>query len=500
MHEYLSRYLGALSVDTGYGGTMYSWEWEDFEDIIKSHQTVISDPGPLKNPIRSFVIERDPELGLVMQTRGPQDAKGGAPTPPPGTVRHNMDAVTFTSIMGLQLVAEGVQPNAERTKYHDDPAIGELQQDSSVYRLKGSVYPYDRETKYVIDWLANLDSVFHWPDNIEDITETKKTRKLGLDAHGPVMSASCRPEGNGRHCVQLTVDGCTLFLCCAEKNIAKTVKKPGYILYVGNSSDEFRDKVRRCLSFALGMYLVYLGHSSFCENWELIHFEAVSAYSLGGKAFDLPAMPPSPLGFKWEWEIDRDVLSRAVNALYRDYGALNFGAVSWAYWHAVAATPHIAGAHYGAAIESLERAYLKTNGIKVKRTLLDEQPWSALQKELESCITQANLNAEVTTILRNKISKLNEAPQSIVTDNLLLSLGLTLGDRESRAASQVRNNSAHGKDDEVDIEWIRNLTIVRTRFHRMLLSMTNASDRYYDYFTIGRPTRGLAESIPDDIS
>jgi hypothetical protein len=479
---------------------MYSWEWEDFEDIIKTHQTVISDPGPLKTPIRSFVIERDAKLSLVMQTRGPQDAKGGAPVPPPGTVRHNTDAVTFASDMGLRLVAEGVQPNAERTKYHDDPAIGELKQDSSVYRLKGSVYPYDRVTKYVIDWLANLDSVFHWPDNIEDTAEAKKTRKFGSDPNGPVISASNPSGGNGWRCVQLTVDGYTLFLCCSEKNIAKHIDRPGYILYLGSPSDEFRNKVRRCLSFALGIYLVYLGYSSFCENWELIHFEAVSAYSLGGKAFDLSAMPPSPLGFKWEWEIDRDVLSRAVNALYSNYEALNFGTVSWAYWHAVAATPHIAGAHYGAAIESLERAYLKTIGTKVRRALLDEQPWSAIQKELKSCITQANLNAEVAKILRNKISKLNEAPQSVVTDNLLSSLGLTFGDQESRAASQVRNKSAHGKDDEVDIEWIRNLMIVRIRFHRMLLAMTSASDYYYDYFTIERPTRGLAESIPDDIS
>jgi hypothetical protein len=248
------------------------------------------------------------------------------------------------------------------------------------------------------------------------------------------------------------------------------------------------------------MYLVYLGYSSFCENWELIHFEAVAAYSLGGKAFDLGPMPPSPLGSQWEWEINREVLSRAVNALYNNYEALNFGTVSWAYWHAVAATPHIAGAHYGAAIESLERAYLNTNGINVKRALLDEQPWTALQKELDCCITQANLNAEVAKILGSKISKLNEAPQSVVTDNLLSSLGLSFGDRESRAASLVRNKSAHGKDDEVDIEWIRNLHIVRIRFHRMLLAMTSASDHYYDYFTIGRPTRGLAECIPDEIS
>jgi hypothetical protein len=402
--------------------------------------------------------------------------------------------------MGLKLVAEGVQPEVERTKFHDDPAIGEKQQDSSIYRLKGSLYPYGRVTKYVIDWLANVDPVFHWPDYIEDITETKKKRKLGLDPNGPVMSASDDPKGSGRRCAQITVDGSILFLCCAEKDATKHVDKPGYIVYLGNPSDEYRDKVRRCLSFALGMYLVYLGYSSFCENWKLIHFEAVTAYSLGGKAFDLGPMPPSPLGSKWEWEINREVLSRAVNALYNNYEALNFGTVSWAYWHALAATPHIAGAHYRAAIESLERAYLNTNGIKVKRALLDEQPWTALQKELDCCITQANLNAEVTKILGSKISKLNEAPQSVVTDNLLSSLGLTFGDRESSAASLVGNKSAHGKDDEVDIEWIRNLHIVRIRFHRMILSMTNASDYYYDYFTIGRPTRGLAEPIPDDIS
>lgn len=109
------------------------------------------------------------------------------------------------------------------------------------------------------------------------------------------------------------------------------------------------------------------------------------------------------------------------------------------------------------------------------------------------------MSVDITTILRNKVSGLNGALQSIVTDNLLSGLGLTLGHRESEAASLVRNKSALGKDDEVEIEWIRNLMIARIRFHRMLLAMTNASDQYYDYFTIGRPTRSLAESIPDDM-
>jgi hypothetical protein len=478
---------------------MLNWEWENFEDIIGSHQAVIDDPGPLKHPIRSFVIKRNSDLGLVMETRAPQNAAAGMESPPAGTVRHNTDAVSFTSIMGLKLIAEGVQPSATRIRFHDDPALGELQEEISIHRLKGTLYPYDRQVKYVIDWLANVDSVFHWPDNIENNTETKSTRKLGSDADGPMMSASNSSGGNGWQCVKLTVDGCTLFLCCGDKTVLKQVEKPGYIVYVGNPSDEFRDKVRRCLSFSLGMYLVYLGYSSFCENWWLIQFEAVSAYSLAGKAFDLPAAPPAPLGSEWEWRIERDVLSRAVNGIYENYDDLNFGVVSWAYWHAVAAPPHIAGAHYGAALESLERAYLKTKGIKVNRTLLEEQSWNTLHDALKICVTHAMLSTDMTAILINKIAGINSAPQSIVTDNLLSSLGLNLGVRESKAASLVRNKSAHGKDDEVDIEWIRDLKIVQIRFHRMILAMTSGSDQYYDYFNIGRPTRGLSEPIPEEI-
>jgi hypothetical protein len=75
-------------------------------------------------------------------------------------------------------------------------------------------------------------------------------------------------------------------------------------------------------------------------------------------------------------------------------------------------------------------------------------------------------------------------------------LGLALGPREEKAL-RIRNISAHGKDEEVDVEWIRDLKILRIRFHRMVIAMTGASDQYYDYFTIGRPIRGLRAAIPE---
>jgi hypothetical protein len=106
--------------------------------------------------------------------------------------------------------------------------------------------------------------------------------------------------------------------------------------------------------------------------------------------------------------------------------------------------------------------------------------------------------ANTVQILRNKLARLNDAPQSEITEELLAQLGLRFGEREKRAASKVRNKSAHGKDDEVDVEWIRDLKLVRIRFNRMALAMMGASDWYYDYFTLGWPTRQLPDASCDD--
>jgi hypothetical protein len=481
---------------------MFSWDWQDFDEIITKSQLVVDSHGPLKGPILSFSIKRDSNLNLVMLTHSGVDTKDSDLSYPPGTVRQNRDRVTFVGKTGLNLFGEGVQPETTRTIIRNDPPFAELQQECTIQRLKGEFPSATREIKYVVDWLGNVPSAFHWPDMTDEVTEVKKTRKFGQPRTGTGEEQTTARGSTGRtsgawNCARLVIDGRTLFLCSAQGNVAPGVKEPGYILYIGNPSDEFRDKVRNCLAFTLGKYLVYLGHSCFCENWLLIQFEAVAAYSMAGKAFELPTMPPFPLSLGWEWEINRDILSRAVNAFYGDYDSLNLASLAWAYWHAVSATPHIAGVHYGAVIESLERAYLETKGSTVKRSLIESPKWDPLRQQLETCIASAKLSGDTGTVFKNKISNLNAAPQSIVTEGVLSNLGLVLGPREKKAL-RLRNISAHGKDDDVDIEWIRDLKILRVRFHRMIIAMTGASDRYYDYFTVGRPTRLLAEQIPDE--
>lgn len=87
---------------------MFSWEWENFEDLIEGHGMLVNDPGPLKSPIDRFTIKRNADLELAISTHAPVNATDKAVSYPLGTVRENTEKATFISGTGLNLIAEGV--------------------------------------------------------------------------------------------------------------------------------------------------------------------------------------------------------------------------------------------------------------------------------------------------------------------------------------------------------------------------------------------------------
>jgi hypothetical protein len=74
-----------------------------------------------------------------------------------------------------------------------------------------------------------------------------------------------------------------------------------------------------------------------------------------------------------------------------------------------------------------------------------------------------------------------------------------LGEREKMAWKQ-RDIAAHAKEiKEHDyIRLLKDIKLLKLRFHRMLLAITNASDSYIDYYTLGLPQRPLRDPIPGD--
>ena len=55
---------------------------------------------------------------------------------------------------------------------------------------------------------------------------------------------------------------------------------------------------------------------------------------------------------------------------------------------------------------------------------------------------------------------------------------------ESKTWKQ-RNIPAHGKRIENNIEYIRGVKILRTLFNRLILKISNASEYYFDYYSLG---------------
>lgn len=477
---------------------MFSWQWESFKEIITTYAPVVDDHGPLAGPIHRFTIRRDAELRLCMET----EATGSAIEPkshhPTGTIRINDDRVTFQTMMGLKLEAIGVNP-IHTNRHFEGDAPGVTTQEVEIHRLVGKL-PQAHRPRYAIDWLENVPTQFLWPDNIERTISDSVTVTLGgVPATRPklVMTGSSAPSGSSWAAAQLEVEGIQFYLCEAQGINATEAKKPGFIVYDGVPTDEFRDRIRRCLSFSLGTYLVFLGVSCFDEDWGLTDFEVVSPYTMRGHAIALPPTLPSPLGPRSFWDIDAAKLSRMVNAIYAKYDDLNFGVVSWAYWHAVTATPHIAAVHFGAALESLQRAYFSSTATPggVSK-ILDDQTWEEIRTSIESSLDSSALPSDTREIFKNKIRNLNSRSQHSTGKDLVDELGLVLSKREEEA-HDARHASAHGKDDEVDIEWIRDLKLLRVRFHRVFLAMTGANDEYYDYFTAGNPIRRVKEPVPD---
>jgi hypothetical protein len=480
---------------------MTAWQWECFEGYANSSVLGVTNAGPLHSPIRTFTIARNDKLELILETLVVGDVqKSSAPVHPVGTVRLTTETVEFAGQGGMSCVAHGVWPFSEGKTWnaeHVQQTTQRAKVHSLTARLRNDIAP-----AYAIDWLENLDSASSvWTGSfISDRQETIDTRTIG---HGAGIELSARDVTRStmnNSALSMVINGVQLYLCVSDMELSKGRKKPGYIFYVGNPDDAFRKKIREVLSFCLGNYLVYLGSTTLCEKSEIVTFSAVSPPSIG-RVFEIPVLPPAQLGDKYQREVDQQAVSRMANAVYAHYDELRFGAFSWAYWHARCAPVHMAAAHFGAVIEAVQDAYVKSHPAKFETTLItDKAKWSLLSGAFLTAIIDAGLDPSISAILTNKVrSNLNQTPPSVISEKLLADIGITLSPAETDAWKR-RNMAAHGGELALDsaISTIRDTKLLKIILHRIVLKITGASDFYHDDYSIGHCIRKVTDPAPRD--
>ena len=476
-----------------------SWERENALSLINNGHFEVTDPGPLRAPINDFSMRRNDKLDIIMETRCPPEAKSTAPDCPSGTVRMNTDSAKLENPGGTKVTLLGVTPYRYKTTSHSRTGHSELRELAEIHRLTAAVRD-SAEACYTIEWLENLPiSPFVWPASIRTETETVTTRKIGLDDDGIMLFGKDLSQSSSRHAAKITIGGIPTYVCALDRKDSDGLKKPGCILYAGLPDDEFRNRARSALSFALGVYLVELGSTVYGKDWEIVSFKARGAYSIAGRVLDLPVLPPALMSMRgWQHELNPIPLARLVNAILEKYETLKFSDLGWSYWHALCAAPHIAAAHFGATIELLLRQYAATKPDRFPRKIISESViWSSFSTEVDAVVSKLEIPESQKDALRRNIGGLNRVHQRDMMDAILRDLGIQLGVDEA-AAWQRRNDAAHGvamKAGE-ELEIIRDIKLLKVMFHRMLLRMIGGADTYFDYATPGFPVRKLAEPVP----
>jgi hypothetical protein len=477
---------------------MTGWDHEFAVPFINEGHFSVTDPGPLRAPVLDFSLRRDEALDLILETRTAPDAKSAAPEHSSGTVRITTECASLENIGGVKVRLTGVLPYRVRTSSNYRTGQDEHVEEAKIHALEAAVRR-GIDARYTIDWLENLPiSPFVWPDFVETKVETATRRKFGLGDDGITLFSTDSGQSSSRTAAKTVVAGMEVYICALRRRDNDDLVKPGCIIYVGNPDEEFRKKVRTAVSFALGVYLVDLGSAVYSKDWEIISFKSRSAYSIDRKVLDLVVQPPAPMGARWQHEIDRLPFTRLVNAIFHNYEPLDFGNLSWAYWHALCATPHIASVHFGAAIEMLLRQYAATKSDQFPRGIIaDRAIWKRLSAQVEEAIAKLEIPEEKRNALRENIGGLNRMHQRDTMEAILKDIGIVLGPDESQAWKR-RNDAAHGiaMEDGEELDVIRDIKLLKVMFHRMALRIINGADTYHDYATPGFPIRKLADPVP----
>ncbi|WP_197460334.1 hypothetical protein [Gluconobacter albidus] len=328
------------------------------------------------------------------------------------------------------------------------------------------------------------------------VTKTITTRRISLN-DGITITSDTDRFSTSWNSAKLTVDGITFYVCALDRKDRTGAIKPGCIVYDGAPDDKFRKKVRTGLSFAMGIYLVDLGTTHYDAEWKVVSTLARSAYSLRRHAFDIETLQLAPLGDRFLNELGAPQLTRAIQAFVTAFDVLDLANLHWAFWHACAAPPHIAPAHFGATIEGLQSAYTKANPRKVRKGWATQDEWKILKAALSDVIADAGISVEAKAALEAKLPTFNGIDQRQRLKDIMAALDLELGEDED-AAWRRRNKAAHGTPipQGQELAAIRDMKLLRGLFQRLLLRITNAADQYIDYSSPNHNYRPLRQAPP----
>ncbi|MCD4758749.1 MAG: hypothetical protein K8R39_10785 [Arcobacteraceae bacterium] len=449
---------------------MYLLESEIIEYINNQHGMEVINADALYNPLKSINIKRDSNLKIILETTSPLNSKTEAVTIPAGTVYVNKNEVILKDKFSKRLfILSGVTPYASTLS-----VTNKLRTELSYLDSIKSTLESLLEEKYLIEFVSNMDiKNFILSDKI--LINKSTTERISIDKIN--FSDTSNSELNSWGCISNKIDDFSLYICSYTHNN----QNYQYILYNKLLLEEERRKIRNCISFILGKPILYLGYSTYTEDSKMVSFELRSGYDYKG-AFDLDALPPTILSSNMSNMINSDIFNKLLISLYNNYDKYDFQHLFWMYWHASTSHFYSASVQFGGCIESLQNSYLEKNSNS--KIIESTEIWKSFRENNMNLIDELCIDNKEKELLKNKINNINILPQQKQLEKLFELLKIELTELESKTWKQ-RNIPAHGNKIENNLEYIRGVKILRTLFNRLILKISNASEYYYDYYSLG---------------
>ena len=451
---------------------MYFSELEIIEYFNNQQGIEVINADVIYNPIQSINITRDSNLKIILETTSKIGAETKAETIPSGMVYTNTNEIILKNKFSERtFVLSSVTPYSCKISISNNNH--ERIELSSIDSIKSTLKTSIKE-KYLIEFVSNMDMKnFILSDNISINKSINETTTIGKINFRDTTTNEMKSWG----CISNKIDDYYFHICRYENNS----KIYQYILYDKIISDEERKKIRECISFILGKPILYLGYCTYSEDFKMLSFELKRGYDFKG-ACTLAELPPTILNLNMSNIIDSNIFNNLLISLYTNYDKYDFQHLFWMYWHASTSHFYSASVQFGGCIESLQNLYLEKNSSG--KIIESKEIWNNFRNNNIDLIDNLCIDGSEKELLKNKINNINILPQQKLLEKLFNLLEIELTELESKTWKQ-RNIPAHGKRIENNIEYIRGVKILRTLFNRLILKISNASEYYFDYYSLG---------------
>lgn len=438
-------------------------------------------------------LQRDNDHNITLTTHAKPSKDLPEQYRAPGDLSENVEELSFSTkygagiLRGVALRGSVTSWGGEKDQSQVEYAISEV-----AFKLTGRC-----ESAYVVDHLDNLPHDFSWPSGFDDNMTKKGMRtfdesfQFPIDSDRERMSFSCMKVEVGPHvCLLSTLD---------EKKLSDSKDLRGHLIYEENLDEEVRRNIRLSLSYALGLPLIYCGCASYSSVGKLCSFTALTPERINGRVWNMRMMPPAPLT---DFIDDRhelvspDKVSRIASGIYNNMHHYGIDSLPWRLWHADAAPYFMQPAYYGAMIEGIQKHYLRSNPKNVDALLIPKTQFKKHKTLLSRYITKQKLPNLIERSFLNALNHSNAASQAVKSKRFYECLGLALGELEM-SAWQRRNDAAHGNEipHSKKEEFTRSTYILKTMLNRIILTLTEGSDRYIDYYNLDHPDRALSDPV-----